>query len=41
MKALELRVLEMCEELFPKSPYKDNKKLKQLLIDIRKELEAK
>lgn len=41
MKELELRVLEMCEALLPKTTERSNAALKQLLADIRKKLEAK
>jgi hypothetical protein len=41
MKELELRVLEMCEALLPKTTERSNTALKQLLADIRKQLEAK
>lgn len=40
-KELELRVLEMCEKLLPKTTERDNKALKDLLAGIRKELTAK
>lgn len=41
MKKLELRLLEMCENLLPKTTEKGNKTLQTLLADIRKQLEDK
>lgn len=38
-KELELRLLEMCEQLLPKTTQKGNKDLVNLLKDIRKSLE--
>lgn len=40
-KALELRLLEMCEKLLPKTTERSNSTLTQLLVDIRKDLEGK
>lgn len=40
-KELELKVLEMCEEILPKTTMKNNSKLKKLLEEIRNELESK
>lgn len=37
-KELELKLLEMCMEILPKTTMRDNKKLKSLLEDIRKDL---
>ena len=37
-KQLELRLLEMCLEILPKTTMRDNKKLKSLLEDIQKDL---
>jgi len=39
VKELELRLLEMCESLLPKTTQKNNKQLIDLLKDIRKSLE--
>jgi hypothetical protein len=41
MRELELRVLEMCEALLPKTTERGNTTLKKLLSDLRKQLEAK
>jgi len=41
MRELELRVLEMCEALLPKTTERGNTALKKLLVDLRKQLEAK
>lgn len=38
-KALNLRVLAMCEKILPNTRMANNKELKQLLQDIRTELE--
>lgn len=38
---LEMRLLEMCEKLLPKTTEHSNSTLKGLLADIRKNLEAK
>lgn len=37
-KELELRLLKMCMEILPKTTMRDNKKLKELLDDIHKDL---
>lgn len=37
-KELELRLLQMCMEILPKTTMRDNKKLKDLLEDIQKDL---
>jgi hypothetical protein len=39
VKALELKILEMCEKLLPKTTERSNPALQTLLSDIRKELE--
>ena len=39
VRQLELRLLEMCESLLPKTSEKNNKQLLDLLKDIRKNLE--
>lgn len=39
VRALELRLLTMCEQLLPQTTQKGNKELQKLLSDIRKELE--
>ena len=39
VRELELRLLEMCEGLLPKTSQKNNKQLIDLLKDIRKNLE--
>lgn len=39
--ALELKLLDMCEKLLPKTKESDNEPLKKLLKDIRKDLEGK
>ncbi len=39
MKALELKLLDMCEKLLPKTREHGNKTLVDLLADIRKELQ--
>lgn len=41
MKALELKLLDMCEKLLPKTTERGNKGLVELLADIRKQLEGK
>jgi len=41
MKKFEMRLLEMCEALLPKTTERSNPVLKQLLTDIRKDLEGK
>jgi hypothetical protein len=38
IKALELKLLDMCDKLLPKTSESSNKALIQLLADIRKEL---
>ena len=40
MKELELKLLEMCEDLLPKTSQKNNKQLNDLLKEIRKSLEG-
>ncbi len=40
VRELELKVLEMCEEILPKTQYAHNKKLQNLLQQIRKHLEG-
>jgi hypothetical protein len=37
--AIELRLLEMCESLLPKTTERSNETLKSLLKDMRKQLE--
>lgn len=37
-KELELKLLEMCLEILPKTTMRDNKKLKSLLDEIHKDL---
>jgi hypothetical protein len=39
MKQLELKLLDMCEKLLPKTTERSNKALVDLLASIRKELE--
>ena len=39
MKALELQLLTMCEQLLPKTSMRSDKSLVDLLAKIRKELE--
>ena len=39
IKALELKVLEMCEKLLPKTSERSNKAMIDLFAEIRKELE--
>jgi hypothetical protein len=39
VRELELRLLEMCEQLLPKTTQKGNQELTKLLKDIRKSLE--
>ena len=39
-KELELRVLEMCEKVLPKTSMSESATLKKLLADIRKDLEG-
>lgn len=39
IKTLELKVLEMCEKLLPKTSERSNKALTDLFAEIRKELE--
>lgn len=38
IKALELKLLDMCEKLLPKTTERSNKALIDLLADMRKEL---
>jgi hypothetical protein len=38
IKALELKVLDMCEKLLPKTSERSNKALTDLFEEIRKEL---
>jgi len=38
IKALELKLLDMCEKLLPKTTERSNKTLIDLLADMRKEL---
>ena len=39
-KTLELKLLGIVEKLLPKTQYSDNKELKKLLKEIRKDLEG-
>ena len=39
-KILELKLLDIVEKLLPKTQYADNKELKNLLKEIRKDLEG-
>lgn len=39
IKSLELKVLEMCEKLLPKTSERGNKALIDLLAEVRKGLE--
>ena len=39
-RELELRLLKMCEEILPNTRMANNKKLKELLADIRIQLEG-
>ena len=39
IKSLELKVLEMCEKLLPKTSERSNKALIDLLAEVRKGLE--
>jgi hypothetical protein len=41
VKSLEMRVLEMCEKLLPKTSERSNSALLDLMKDIRKQLEGK
>jgi len=38
-KSMDMRLLELCEELLPKTTQANNPVLKQYLVDKRKELE--
>jgi hypothetical protein len=40
-ETLERRLLEMCESLLPKTTERNNQALKDLLKDMRKQMEAK
>lgn len=39
-KELELKLLQMCESLLPKTTERSNNTLKSLLAEIRKDLEG-